>query len=108
MTANHKPVTNQSQLPHGVAWLPRSQMLQMLGIADSQLRRDQALLAFLQTPGFDYQPGDTGFSRESARCLWEFRQLVHLYKRRERAIAQINELMEKIYESERLESCQTA
>lgn len=87
------------EIPPQVSWIARSQVRGLLNLSDAQLRRDQAVLLTLETPGFDYQPYDEGFSKEALLALWQFRQLIQL-KGRRRAIAEINQVMEK-YNNER-------
>lgn len=84
-------------IPKEVSWVARSQARELLNISDAQLRRDQLVLLNLETAGFDYQPYDEGFTRDSLLALWEFRKLIQL-KGRNRAIAEINSTMEQYYE----------
>ncbi|MGB3205209.1 MAG: hypothetical protein WBB28_09490 [Crinalium sp.] len=82
-------------LPDYVTWIPRAKALELLEISDPQLRLDQAILLYLETAGFDYEPLDRGFSWNAFNCLWEFRYLVR-QQGRNRAIAQINQRMEEL------------
>ena len=84
-------------IPPQINWIARSQVREFLNLSDAQLRRDQAVLLTLKTPGFDYKPYEEGFSRDSLITLWQFRQLIQC-KGRRRAIAEINQTMEQYYE----------
>lgn len=83
-------------IPTQINWLARSQVRELLNLSDAQLRRDQAVLLVLDVPGFDYQPYDEGFSRDSILALWHFRQLIST-KGRRRAIAEITQTMENYF-----------
>lgn len=84
-------------IPQQINWIARSQVREFLNLSDAQLRRDQTVLLSLETPGFDYEPYDEGFSRDSLLVLLQFRQLIQC-KGRRRAIAEINQTMEQYYE----------
>ncbi|MBD1887949.1 hypothetical protein [Coleofasciculus sp. FACHB-SPT9] len=78
-------------------WITRSQAKKLLDISDAQLRRDQRVLLELGVKGFDYQPYEEGFTLEAFNVLNEFRELVR-EKGRKRAISEINQKMEQIYD----------
>lgn len=86
-------------LPHSVAGLKRSQVRELLGLSDSQLRRDTWVCQQLQPTGWRYASGARGYGRGAIEVLWVFRQLVSLMGRTE-AISQINQIMENYHGDE--------
>ncbi|NEQ29161.1 MAG: hypothetical protein F6K28_61550, partial [Microcoleus sp. SIO2G3] len=56
-----------TQQPLDIAdWISKWEAQQILGIRQTQLRNDTALLRELETPGFDYIPYcDKGYGRKS-------------------------------------------
>jgi len=78
-------------------WVPRSLARKLLGISDTQLRRDQTVLLELEVLGFDYKPYDEGFTADAFVVLRQFRELVR-QKGRRHAIRDINQKMEQYYE----------
>lgn len=88
-------------LPPGVDWVPMWLASNLLGIHPSQVRRDRAVLEFLDL--IRHVPRSKGFQREAMEALWIFRQLV-TQRGRSEAISQISEILENYRERKRQRS----
>ncbi|AFY39859.1 hypothetical protein Lepto7376_3683 [[Leptolyngbya] sp. PCC 7376] len=75
-----------------VAFLPRKQVADLLGISLPTLREYQKYLSQLSPNGWDYRSGDRGFTRQSFEVLSIFRGLVQSVGRPQ-AILNINNVM---------------
>ncbi|MGB8691705.1 MAG: hypothetical protein WCD53_30885 [Microcoleus sp.] len=71
-----------------IQYLKRSDVLKLLFISESQLKRDIATLEALRPVGWRYQRNCRGLRRQSVQILWEFRQIVQTAGKQE-AIAAI-------------------
>ena len=106
MATAHNPLIKRLEdvLPESIAWLPHQSLEDLLGISESQRRRDTAVLQALSPKGWKYTQYSKGYRRSAVEVFWVFRQLVHSMRRSE-AIASINETMEAIhYERSRQKS----
>lgn len=70
-------------IPEGAEYLKRSQVLEILFISNSQLKRDIATLEALRPRGWRYQANCRGLRRESVEVLWRFRQITQIAGRKE-------------------------
>lgn len=59
-----------------IQYLKRSDVLKLLFISESQLKRDIATLEVLRPIGWRYQRNCRGLRRQSVQILWEFRQII--------------------------------
>lgn len=73
-----------------IDWIPMSMAARLLGVHESQVRRDRVVLEQLEL--IDYTPYSNGFNRETMNALWVFRQLVNQRGRIE-AIANVSKYL---------------
>lgn len=65
-------------VPKEAEYLKRSEVLEILFISNSQLKRDIATLEILRPIGWRYQANCRGLRRESVEVLWKFRQITQI------------------------------
>lgn len=77
-------------VPKETEYLKRSEVLQILFISESQLKRDIALMQVLKPTGWHYQRNCRGLRRQSVEILWDYRQILQIAGKKE-AICEITD-----------------